>query len=138
VRRNGSQSCGRRNATTTSSNGSNYSDDASCGFTNTAQGDHENAAEPGLGGLGDNGGSTQTRLPQSGSPLIDAIPTGSCQADGASGISIDQRGVSRPQGAGCDIGAVEVEVAAPPAPAAAVPAAPAPAVPVQAAVRFTG
>jgi hypothetical protein len=111
---------------TTTSNGFNFSDDASCGFT--AATDKENAGDPGLGPLANNGGPTQTRLPQSGSPLIDAIPTASCQADGASGITTDQRGVTRPQGPGCDIGAVEVEVAGPAAPAA----------PVQAVVRFTG
>jgi len=57
-----------------------------------------------------NGGPTQTLLPQPGSGLIDAIPVASCQADGASGITTDQRGVARPQGAGCDSGAVEVAV----------------------------
>jgi hypothetical protein len=111
---------------TTTSNGFNFSDDASCGFT--AGTDQQNAGDPGLGALADNGGPTQTRLPLPGSPLIDAIPVASCQADGASGITADQRGVTRPQGPGCDIGAVEVEVAGP-----AVPAAP-----VQAVVRFTG
>jgi hypothetical protein len=97
----------------------------------TAATDKQNAGDPKLGPLANNGGPTQTRLPQTGSPLIDAIPTGSCQADGASGITADQRGVSRPQGPGCDIGAVEVEVAGPAAPVA-------PAAPVQAVVRFTG
>ena len=97
------------NGTTTSSNGFNYSDNNSCGFTNTAQGDQQNAANPGLGALADNGGPTQTRLPQPGSPLINVIPTASCQADGASGISTDQRGVTRPLGTGCDIGSVEQE-----------------------------
>ncbi|MGZ4715805.1 MAG: choice-of-anchor Q domain-containing protein [Acidimicrobiales bacterium] len=53
-------------------------------------------------------------MPATGSPLLNAVPTGSCQADGASGITTDQRGITRPQGTGCDIGAVEVEVAAPP------------------------
>lgn len=109
----------------TTSNGFNFSDDASCGFTGT--GDHQNAGDPGLGALASNGGPTQTRLPQTGSPLMDAIPVASCQGDGASGITSDQRGVARPQGPGCDIGAVEVEVAGP-APAAAV----------QTVVRFTG
>jgi hypothetical protein len=97
------------NGTTTSSNGFNFSDNASCGFTNIAQGDQQNAGDPGLGALADNGGPTQTRLPQPGSPLINAIPTASCQADGASGITTDQRGVSRPLGVGCDIGSVEQE-----------------------------
>jgi hypothetical protein len=110
----------------TTSHGFNFSDDTSCGFT--AATDKQNGADPKLGALANNGGGTSTRLPQPGSPLIDAIPTGSCQADGASGITTDQRGVTRPQGPGCDIGAVEVEVAGPAAPAA----------PVQAVVRFTG
>lgn len=47
-----------------------------------------------------------------GSALIDAIPVASCQADGAAGITTDERGVARPQGPGCDIGAVEVAVSA--------------------------
>jgi cysteine-rich repeat protein len=52
-----------------------------------------------LGPLADNGGLTQTHLPLAGSPLIDAA--GDC-------TGADQRGVPRPQGAGCEIGAVEV------------------------------
>jgi hypothetical protein len=52
-------------------------------------------------------------LPGTGSPLIDWIPVDACQADGASGISTDQRGVARPQAGGCDIGAVEVIPALP-------------------------
>jgi hypothetical protein len=95
----------------TTSNGFNFSDDASCGFTQST--DHQNAGSPGLGALANNGGATLTQLPQSGSPLIDAIATASCQADGASGIATDQRGITRPQGAGCDIGAVEAAVAVP-------------------------
>jgi Putative pectate lyase-like adhesive domain len=117
----------------TTSNGFNFSDDASCGFT--AATDKQSAGDPGLGALADNGGSTLTRLPQTGSPLIDAIPNASCQDDGASGITTDQRGVSRPQGAGCDIGAVEVAGPTPPPP---LPTGPGAAVPVQAVVRFTG
>jgi hypothetical protein len=72
-----------------------------------------------------NGGPTLTHLPQPGSPLIDAIPVGSCQADGAAGVTTDQRGVQRPQQSGCDIGSVEVEASPTPTP-----------VPVQ--PRFTG
>jgi predicted outer membrane repeat protein len=127
--RGGGTNCGFEPPPVTTSNGFNFSDDSSCGFT--ASTDKQNAGDPGLGALADNGGPTQTRLPQSGSPLIDAIPSDSCQADGASGISADQRGVSRPQGAGCDIGAVEVEVVV-------VAPSPAPPTPVQVVVRFTG
>ena len=91
---------------TTTSNGFNFSDDISCGFT--AGTDHQNAGDPGLGPVANNGGPAPTRLPLPGSPLIDAIPVASCQADGAAGITTDERGVARPQGNGCDIGAVEV------------------------------
>lgn len=94
----------------TTSNGWSFSDDASCGFTNTANGDRQNAGDPRLAGLANNGGPGLTRMPLPGSPLIDAIPTASCQADGAAGITTDERGVVRPEGPGCDIGAVEVAV----------------------------
>jgi hypothetical protein len=90
----------------TTTNGFNFSDDATCGFT--ASTDHQDAGDPNLGAVADNGGPGLTRLPLTGSPLIDAIPVASCQADGAAGITTDERGVFRPQGAGCDIGAVEV------------------------------
>ena len=95
-------------STTTSSHGFNFSDDSSCGFGNTDEGDRQNAGSPGVGALAANGGPTQTMLPQTGSPLIDAVPIAQCQLDGASGITRDQRGVTRPQGSGCDIGSVEV------------------------------
>jgi hypothetical protein len=123
----GGVNCSFAGATTTS-NGFNFSDDASCGLTGT--GDTQNGGDPGLGALADNGGTTQTRLPLEGSPLIDVIPVGSCQADGAAGVTTDQRGLPRPALNGCDIGAVEVQ----PAP----PGPPTPAVPVPGAPRFTG
>jgi predicted outer membrane repeat protein/parallel beta-helix repeat protein len=93
------------------SNGFNFSDDDSCGLTDPT--DRQDAGDPLLGGLASNGGPTQTRLPLAGSPLIDAIPVSSCEADGASGVTTDQRGIARPQVAGCDIGAVEIAAAAP-------------------------
>ena len=98
----GGTNCASVNATT--SNGFNFSDSSACGFTGT--GDRENAGDPALGALADNGGPTQTRLPQAGSPLIDAIPTSSC---GFAGVTADQRGLLRPAFAGCDIGAVEIQ-----------------------------
>jgi hypothetical protein len=129
--RGGGPNCGFLAGTT--SNGFNFSDDASCGLA--AATDKQNAGDPGLGALADNGGTTPTRLPLSGSLLVDAIPNGSCQADGASGITTDQRGLPRPEvTAGlCDIGAVEVQPTPPP-----TPPGPTPAAPVQAVVRFTG
>jgi predicted outer membrane repeat protein len=61
---------------------------------------------PRLGPLQNNGGPTWTHALLSGSPAIDA--------GGSTGApSTDQRGVPRPQGAGVDIGAVEVVTAAP-------------------------
>jgi uncharacterized repeat protein (TIGR01451 family) len=58
-------------------------------------------ADPLLGALADNGGFGATMLPATGSPAIDAGDNASCPAT-------DQRGVPRPQGGGCDIGAIEV------------------------------
>jgi hypothetical protein len=67
-----------------------------------------------LGALGNYGGSTQAIPLQAGSSAIDAGNDTICQAAvgapnyGAGGL--DQRGVARPQGAHCDIGAYEVNV----------------------------
>jgi hypothetical protein len=91
--------------TTYDSSGFNFSDDTSCGFTQPT--DKQGAGNnPMLGSLANNGGPTQTMLPQTGSPLIDAIALADCGAQ--MGIGTDQRDVGRPQGPGCDIGAVEV------------------------------
>jgi hypothetical protein len=57
-------------------------------------------ADAGLGPLADNGGYTLTHALLPGSPAIDAGDDGICPAT-------DQRGVARPQGAACDIGAYE-------------------------------
>jgi CSLREA domain-containing protein len=54
-------------------------------------------------GLQENGGSTQTIALEPGSPAIDAAVLANCP-------STDQRGVLRPQGDGCDIGAFELEM----------------------------
>ena len=59
--------------------------------------------DPLLGALADNGGPTQTHALLTGSPAIDAA--GDCVADLS--ITTDQRGISRPQGTACDIGAFE-------------------------------
>ena len=60
-------------------------------------------ADPLLGALGDNGGATPTMVPAAGSAAIDTGTNTDCPAT-------DQRGVTRPQGIQCDIGAVEAEV----------------------------
>ena len=107
----GAVNCGTSEAPPTDG-GYNFSDDASCGFTAPTS-NVKTPNDPLLGALANNGGPTETLLPLVGSPLLDAIPPAACGSD------VDQRGVTRPQGTGCDVGAVEVEVAAP-APAAVV------------------
>jgi hypothetical protein len=103
----GSPNCSIAGSTT--SNGYNYSDDASCGFTGS--GDTENGADPELEALGDFGGPTPTRPPVVTSPLVDAIPVADCDAS----LPVDQRGEPRPADgnndgtSGCDIGAVELQ-----------------------------
>jgi hypothetical protein len=63
-------------------------------------------ADPLLGTLADNGGATRTHALLAGSP---AIEVGVCTDPAASEISTDQRGMARPQGTQCDIGAFERE-----------------------------
>jgi hypothetical protein len=55
-------------------------------------------SDPKLGPLQNNGGPTFTHAPNVGSPAVDA---------GATALTTDQRGVSRPGGAADDIGSVE-------------------------------
>jgi hypothetical protein len=65
-------------------------------------------ANPRLSAPGSYGGETQTIPLKPGSPAVDAIPSDKCtQADGVTPLAVDQRGVSRPQGRGCDMGAYE-------------------------------
>lgn len=60
-----------------------------------------------IGTLQNNGGTTLTHALVTNSPAIDrGDPGSSCE-------SMDQRGVSRPQGGRCDIGSYELEVAPP-------------------------
>jgi hypothetical protein len=87
--------------------GYNLADDGSCGFT----GPHSMSdTDPYLGPLNNNGGPTATQAPALGSPALDQIPLGTT----GNGVTLcpgtDQRGVARPQGPECDIGAVELVV----------------------------
>ncbi|HEY6146035.1 MAG TPA: choice-of-anchor Q domain-containing protein, partial [Solirubrobacterales bacterium] len=92
---------------TPTSLGGNVSDDATCGAGAT---DKPNV-NPLLGTLALHGGTTQLYDLLAGSPAIDAASQ--CPA-------LDQRGAARPQGAACDSGPYEVEVApAPRLPASA-------------------
>lgn len=85
----------------------NIDSDGSCaGFTLSA--------DPLLGPLANNGGSTHTHALTSGSPAIDAAPD--CTTIGGAPVPVDQRGAPRPSGAFCDLGAYEAEegIAEPP------------------------
>jgi CSLREA domain-containing protein len=73
------------------------------GITNTngnQVGTANNPIDPKIGPLANNGGPTKTHALLLGSPAIDAASTPDCP-------TADQRGVPRPQGAGCDIGSYE-------------------------------
>lgn len=59
-----------------------------------------NLASVGLSPLADNGGPTQTMALLPGSPAINAGTNATC-------TEIDQRGIERPQGDNCDLGAYE-------------------------------
>jgi hypothetical protein len=88
--------------------------DGCSGFVNGVNADKVGTGaspiDPLLAALANNGGSTQTHALLPGSPAIDAgnpLPPGSggfaCAAD-------DQRGIARPQGSACDMGAFELEL----------------------------
>jgi uncharacterized repeat protein (TIGR01451 family) len=88
-----------------SDGGYNLDDDGTCGLSsaNNSLSNTDPLLDP--AGLADNGGPTQTIALEPGSPAIDAIPS---DVNGCgTRITADQRGVSRPQGVGCDIGAFE-------------------------------
>jgi hypothetical protein len=87
-------------AATMSSRGYNATGDGSCSLD--AASDLSAAGDLRLGALDWNGGPTLTRAPLPLSPLKNRVPESLC-ARGA-----DQRGVMRPQGSACDIGAVEL------------------------------
>lgn len=62
--------------------------------------------DPLLGALANNGGETDTMALSKGSPAVNAGDPSHCPAT-------DQRGIARPAGAGCDIGAYELVTAKP-------------------------
>jgi hypothetical protein len=93
------QNCG---GTAIVDGGSNLDTGTSCGFT-AATGSRSSTA-PQLLAPAAHGGPTATMALPPGSPAVDVIPAGT---QGCAGTT-DQRGVSRPQGAGCDIGAYEL------------------------------
>jgi CSLREA domain-containing protein len=81
-------------------------DSADCTLSGSASHDVI-GANPLLGSLADNGGPTRTRALSAGSPAIDAGNPAVPGSSAAACSTVDQRGVNRPQGAFCDIGAFE-------------------------------
>jgi CSLREA domain-containing protein len=84
--------------------GHNLEEGTDCGFG--AAGDLH-GANPLLGALANNGGPVDTQAELLGSPALDAGDAAGCPAT-------DARGVARPVGAACDIGAFEAAGAAQP------------------------
>ncbi len=88
--------------------GTNLTTDTSCpGFTQVT------SAQLNLGPLQVNApGTTATHALLSGSAAIDAVPAGQCTDLSSTPVDVteDQRGVGRPQGAACDVGAYEAVV----------------------------
>ncbi len=111
---------------TPNSNGYNVDSENSCNFIESSDLVDTN---PLLAPLASNGGNSLTHLLNPGSPAIDSGDPSKCTA-------LDQRGVSRPQGAGCDRGAVEMEGSTPtPVPTVVPTATPTPA-PIPASINF--
>lgn len=79
--------------------GYNLEDGDSCGFSADAVND-----DPRLRPPADNGGETETLALGRKSPALNVVPAGELTCGGTA----DQRGVPRPQGRRCDIGALEV------------------------------
>jgi hypothetical protein len=100
IENNGLQDCFFSNlfAITVNLRGPTLSD-GSCAAAAEGAGYFPAADDPFLTPLADNGGPTQTHALLEGSPAIDAA--------GDACIGTDQRGIARPVGGGCDIGAFE-------------------------------
>lgn len=101
--------CGQSGITSSSSDGYNLADDSSCSFL-TQTGDLNNNGNAGLSpsGLQNNGGPTQTIALLPTSSAVNTIPVTACTDTSGNPVTADQRGVFRPQGPACDIGAYEL------------------------------
>ena len=87
----------------TASAGFNVAADATCGLDQPTD---LPATAVALAPLADLGGSTPGHLPAAAAPTVDAIPLGEVgMCDGS--VPVDQRGLLRAAGSGCDVGAIE-------------------------------
>jgi hypothetical protein len=105
----GTENCGNGANFTTPENNIETGLSCNLGATNGNQ-ENVTTGQLGLGGLAPNGGPTQTRAIAQGSVAQNAA-SGDC-----GGLGVDQRGVLRPQGASCDVGAFELEPTTTPPP----------------------
>ena len=95
--------CFAESGATTLDGGYNLENADSCGLGASSFA----GTDPGELTLADNGGGTQTMALPASSPALDRIPAGA--AGCGTTTAADQRGVARPQGTGCDVGAYERE-----------------------------
>ncbi len=92
---------------TITSAGYNLDSDGSCGLSGTGD---VSSGSANLGALALNApGTTETHALLSGSDAIDAGNPATPGSGGNACLATDQRGVARPQGSTCDIGAFELE-----------------------------
>lgn len=104
----GGGNCAIASGATITSAGYNLEDSAvsQCGLSTAT---HDVIGHsPLLGAVQNNGGETATAAPEPGSPAINGGNPAGCLDGTGTAITTDQRGVTRPQGSACDIGAFEV------------------------------
>ncbi|MCM8745862.1 hypothetical protein NET03_04905 [Thermomicrobium sp. CFH 73360] len=97
--------CGSLAQVTLTAGGAVLADDATCTGASVIP-----TLRSTLGNLANNGGPTLTHALLTGSPAIDAVPSGQCTDWNNTPVTTDQRGQQRPNPANtpCDAGAVEV------------------------------
>jgi len=99
----GNDDCSTSSSTVTFSGGMVLRSIAGCGYSGFAY-----EGDPLLGPLKDNGGPTATQMLPTPSAAVDYVLAQGCP--GFSGVlTVDQRGVKRPIGSACDLGATELE-----------------------------
>jgi hypothetical protein len=106
----GKENCGAGVGVPVVSQGYNLEDRDQCALTNT--GDQVNT-DPLLGALQNNGGPTDTQALPLGSPAVDHGNPAGCTDAFSALLTVDQRGMARPQGLNCDIGAYELQPVTP-------------------------
>jgi hypothetical protein len=106
----GTENCGAGVGVAVVSQGYNLEDRDQCELTNT--GDQVNT-DPLLGALQNHGGPTDTQALPLGSPAVDHGNPAGCTDASSALLMVDQRGMARPQGLNCDIGAYELQPVTP-------------------------